>query len=238
LAGLQKKSKADVAQPQPNDVVTAMGTLIGLILTAFAFVSNIAIGQGTFPLIAGLEIVVLGFVLTALLATLASVTDRWRLWEAAKGLYPANWLVLVIGIVFIFFIMSYPKHPPSNVLLAVVVLLVGGAVATYGFLQSVNSSKLLGSMRVEAAKARASRGSTVGEEGLGLSDRFLHEYAQLELLHRQKKTKKKEDLDMFASITRIRNRVVHGIEVPDSDLSAGIEVSSRLRSDWAEREPQ
>jgi hypothetical protein len=271
LAGLQRKSKTDVAQPQPNDVVTAMGTLIGLILTAFAFVSNIAISQGTFPLIAGLELVVLGFfVLTALLATLASVTDRWNLWEVAKGLYPANWSALAVGIGSIFLIMSYPKHPPSNVLLAVVILFVGGVAGAWGLTQSVNSSKLLGSMRVEAAKARASRAAkmkevakvrasdatTVREEDLGVSDRFLQEYTllqkvvedmantakipetlpmrqTLQLLHKQEKIKKKEDLDLFASITKIRNQVVHGIAVSDSDLNAGIEVSSRLRSDWA-----
>ena len=247
-----RRSKPEVPEPQPNDIITAMGTLIGLIFTAFALISNIAVSQGTFALTSGIEFEVLAFfILTAFFATLASVTNWQYLWEIAKGLYPASWLALVFGIAAVFLILSNPNHPPDIVLLALLVLSIGGVAAVVGISRSKAVSNSFGAIRLEAANAPKATVSARTEMETSSTLRFLSEYIDVERMLRQmgESTKlrtnlpmhqllaglsksgkiKPEDYKLMLSLTQIRNAVVHGIGVPRPDLVAGLEVLAKIR---------
>jgi len=239
----------------PNDVIGTIGTLIGFLFTAYALLANANLGPSTFRTISGIEFAIMAFfILTGFLAALGAAADKPLAFALALGIYPASWFALALGIGLIFLAIIFPQFPFGDYAPAIAVAVGGSIIAVIASTNSVRIYRALETIRVQALDGSGTADAAARVPPQAAADfttSFLEEVAQLESRLRQlfgsvdtraaadplpklasilhaKGTLGDEDYGTFRALWRVRDLVIHGINVAEADLRAAKVVASRL----------
>jgi hypothetical protein len=239
----------------PNDIIGTIGTLIGFFFTAYALLRNANLAPSTFRTISALEYSILAFfILTAFLAAFGAAADKPQAFALALGIYPASWFALAIGVGLIFLVIMFPQFPFGDYAPALAVAVGGSITAVIASTNSVGIYRALETIRVQAqASGQVDAQARVPQGALDFTSAFLTVAAQLEsrlrelfpsispqpvtdtadklakTLHDQGKLSD-DDYQTFRALWKVRSLVIHGNQVAQGDLGAGVRVASGLEA--------
>jgi hypothetical protein len=237
----------------PRDILLSTATLIGFILTAFGIITTRAESTPEILKLSGILLwAVVTFVASVIFATAASLSRRSRLWTSAQVLYIMGWvstailisaLLLNVAYRIDVFSISIPNiELQSRDVGLVVTIIVAGAV---GALVNYFLSYQLGNkIRLMLSQAEGFRPTPPSGSPTEIRLFFLDKVIRIERMLRDlvkvdtalsarqlsEKLQRRETISpqlamAIDSLWKVRNSIVHGVDVPDRDVVSATELA-------------
>ena len=152
LSGSARGTETRVSEIEAKDIVSSIGTLIGLLFAAFGLLEYAPhIAPESLAIIGRIALIMMvPFSITATTAAYSTVTGRLDAQEVARGIFPVSWVVFCFGVFAIFgvlvvgpasFIFTIPYTHETTDWPSLLIVLVGVVVGSLMAARSIRAAR-------------------------------------------------------------------------------------------------